>query len=424
MKVLQINSFFSVGGPPRIVNGIYDTLKEEGYECKIAAAREKKYVLEDSIQIGTDIDVKINALKTRVLDNESFSAKKATRKFIKKIEKYNPDIIHLHNLHGYYINIEILFDYLKSADKPVVWTLHDCWAVTGHCAHFSVVKCEKWKMGCYDCPQKKEYPSSIGLDQSKKNYFRKKTAFHGVNNMTIVTPSNWLAEFIPNSILKEYPTKVIYNGIDLDTFFYIESDILKKNGLADKKIILGVAQNWAEKKGFEDFIELSKKLDASYKVVLIGLTEEQKNELPDTMFGLTRTKSVQELIKWYSAATVFVNLTYQDTFPTVNIEALACGTPVITYKTGGSPEAVDKNCGWIVEQGNVAEVARIIQNIKSKSQYFDTCIQRVKQFDRKERYTEYMELYKTMNEMINARGGVILYKYYSVKTLCARKKVA
>ena len=394
MKVLQINSFFTVGGPPRIMNGIYDTLKENGFDCKIAAAREKMYVPEDSYRICSDTEVKINAVKARLFDNEGFSAKKSTKELVEYIKEYDPDIIHLHNLHGYCFNLKILFDYLKRADKPVVWTLHDCWTMTGHCAHFTLIGCEKWKTECFSCPQSKEYPSALFTDRSKKNYASKKLIFSGVKNMTIVTPSKWLASFIPDSILKEYQVRVIHNGIDLKIFSNVESDILERNGLSGKKIILGVAQNWAEKKGLGDFIKLSTRLGKEYKIVLIGLTEEQKNTIPSNIFGLKRTENVQELIKWYSAAQVFVNFTYQDTFPTVNIEALACGTPVLTYRTGGSPEAIDDTCGWVVEQGDIEGVKQIITSIKDKSKYINACIARSKIFDRKERYLEYIDLYE------------------------------
>ena len=212
--------------------------------------------------------------------------------------------------------------------------------------------------------------------------------------MTIVAPSNWLASFVPNSMLKSFSVKAIHNGIDLNMFSYIESDILEKNNLNGKKIILGVAQNWAEKKGLEDFMKLSEILDDVYRIVLIGLTQKQLKTLPSNIFGIARTENVQELIKWYSTASVFINFTYQDTFPTVNIEALACGTPVLTYRTGGSPEAIDDTCGWVVEQGNIEEAAKIIQNMKDKSEYVEACIERSKIFDRKERYLEYIDLYE------------------------------
>ena len=396
MKVLQINSFFSVGGPPRIMNGIYDTLKENGIECKIAASREKFYAMEDSYQVCSDKNVKINALKARLFDNEGFNAKKDTQRLVEYIKQYDPDIIHLHNLHGYCINLEVLFGYLKSCQKPVVWTLHDCWAFTGHCAYFDVVGCKKWKEQCSSCSQTKEYPSSLFLDHCEKNYKEKKAAYSGIKNLTIVTPSKWLASFLSDSILKEHTVKVIHNGIDLQSFSYKKSDILEKNGLAGKKIVLGVAQNWVERKGLEDFIKLSTLLDDKYKVVLIGLTEEQKKALPKAVFGITRTENIEELQKWYSAAEVFVNFTYQDNFPTVNIEALACGTPVLTYKTGGSVEVICKGCGWVVEQGDIEGAKNTITSMKEKTKYITSCLDQSKKFDRKKRYLEYVDLYRSM----------------------------
>lgn len=391
MKVLQINSFFTVGGPPRIMNGIYDTLKEQGIECKIAAAREKMYAPEDSIRIGSSLGVKVNALLARIFDNEGLSSKRATRKLIKEIEEYDPDVIHLHNLHGYYINIEILFDYLKKCNKKVVWTLHDCWAFTGHCAHFSFAKCYKWKVQCMDCPQKNSYPSSKVFSFAKRNFEKKKKAFTGVKNMTVTTPSKWLADLVNESFLKEYPIEVINNGIDVDIFKHKKSDILEKNGITEKKVVLGVAQNWAERKGFEDYIELSKKLPNNYKVVMIGLTPDQIEMISDSILGLERTTNVEELVEWYSAATVFVNTTYEDTFPTVNLEAQSCGTPVITYKTGGSPESVlPEN---VVETGDMDELVEKIKTVCSSEQISKLDYDSAK-YDRRVLFKKYVELYR------------------------------
>ena len=388
MKVLQINSFFSVGGPPRIVNGIYDTLKEQGHECKIAAAREVTYAPEDSWRIGNGLDVKINGIKARIFDNEGFNAKKATRELIKKIEEYDPDVIHLHNLHGYCINVEILFDYLKKADKKVFWTLHDCWAFTGHCAHFMLAKCNKWQTKCENCPQKYVYPSSKVFSNAENNFTRKKAAFTGVRDMTIITPSQWLAGLVKQSFLKEYPVKVVHNGIDTSVFKPTESDVRGKYGLEDKKIIIGVAQNWGKSKGLDDFIKLSTMLDEDYKIVLVGLTEKQVSELPDNIIKITRTKNATELAEWYTAADLFVNTTYEDTYPTVNLEAQACGTPAVTYRTGGSPESVPE--AHVVEAGDIDVLAELIKEICSTD---SPEVNDASNYERKTRYTEYIELY-------------------------------
>ena len=396
MRVLQINSFFSVGGPPRIVNGLYDTLIEQGHVCKIAAARESQYVPKDSIQIGKPYRAYINAAEARLLDNDGMSAKDATNRLITRIIDYNPDIIHLHNLHGYYINIERLFHFLKESNKPVVWTLHDCWAFTGHCAHFDLIKCEKWMTECADCPQKREYPSSYVLSMSRRNFNAKKSAFLGVQNLCIVTPSNWLASLVKESFLGCYPIRVINNGIDLSRFVSKPSDILDQYGIKGKKIILGVAQNWAEKKGFEDFIKLAELLDETYKVVMIGLSNDLLKKVPSKVLGLGRTRNEDELVRWYTAAEAFVNLTYQDTFPTVNIEALACGTPVITYNTGGSPEAVDMQCGIIVPTGDVVSVIRAINRLSIEDDKSTACSERAKLFSRRQKFQEYIDLYSEL----------------------------
>ena len=396
MKVLQINSFFSVGGPPRIMNGIYATLKENGHDCKIAAAREKIIYPEDSIVIGNPKDTYKHVIESRIFDNDGFLAKKNTRELIRRVGEYNPDIIQIHNLHGYYIDAEILFQYLKNCGKPIVWTLHDCWPMTGHCAYFSFANCKKYIDGCCNCVQKKRYPASFVLDRSRQNWIRKRDLFTGVPNMTFVTPSKWLSDIINTSYLNSYTVRVINNGIDLQNFSFCPGKLRENYSLHEKNIILGVAQNWSEHKGLEDFIQLSQKLNEEYQVVMIGLTDQQLSTLPPNILGLKRTNSIAELVEWYSNAQVFVNLTYQDNFPTVNIEALACGTPIITYNTGGSPEAIDKTCGWVVRQGDIDKVASIIKSMGERKLYHDNALRRSKLFDRKSKYLEYIELYQEM----------------------------
>lgn len=359
MKVLQINSVCGIRSTGRICTDLADVLEQNGHECKIAYGREsvpEKYQ-KYAIRIGSDIDVKIHALEARIFDNAGFGSKKATERFIKWVEEYNPDVIHLHNIHGYYINIEVLFNYLAKANKPVVWTLHDCWLFTGHCAHYSFQKCDRWKNGCFQCPQKKCYPSSLCLDSSKKNWERKKSLFTSVKNMVLVVPSKWLANQVEQSFLGMYPIKIIPNGIDLGVFKPTSSDFRERNNLENKKIILGVASAWGPRKGLNDFVELSKGLDDNYKIILVGLTEQQKNELPKNILGITRTNNVKELAEIYTAADVLFNPTYEDTYPTVNLEAQACGTPVVSYRTGGSVESIPQEN--VIEQGKYREIANI-----------------------------------------------------------------
>ncbi|MBQ8308196.1 MAG: glycosyltransferase [Clostridia bacterium] len=388
MKVLMINSVCGVGSTGRICTDMAQILEKEGHDCKIAYGRAPvpERFQKDAIRIGSDLGVNVHAGLSRIFDSTAFHSKRATKKFIKRIKEYDPDVIHLHNLHGYYIHLGILFDYLRSCGKRIIWTLHDCWAFTGHCAYFDIVGCEKWKTGCYACPQKRGYPSSLLFDRSKKNYAAKKKLFSGIPNLTIVTPSQWLADLVQESFLQQYSVEVIHNGIDLSVFKPTESDFRKKYGLENKTVVLGVANVWVSSKGFDDFIQLSTMLDEKYKIVLVGVTEQQKSNLPENVIGISRTNSVQELAEIYTAADVFVNPTKQDNYPTVNLEAQACGTPVITYRSGGSVESVRKEC--VVEQNNIQRLKELIQS----EEYKNTTIERGL-FNKDDRFNEYIRLY-------------------------------
>ena len=393
MKVLQINSVCGRGSTGRIATDLADILHEQGHDSRIAYGREtapEKY-RNIAIRIGSDRDVRIHGVQTRLLDAHGFGSKKATRNFLRWATQYDPDIIHLHNIHGYYLNIELLFQWLKDAGKPVIWTLHDCWSFTGHCPHFTVAGCERWMHACNaPCPEKNRYPQSIGLDRCASNYARKKNAFCGVKNLIIVTPSQWLANLVKKSFLKEYPVRVIPNGIDLDRFKPTSSPFRKKYNLAEKQILLGVASVWDDRKGLQDFISLASMLRENQKIVLLGLTQEQISSLPENILGIQRTNSVTELAEIYYAADVFLNPTHEDNFPTTNLEALACGTPVITYRTGGSPEALTDSCGLVVE----ASPEQMLQAVGQIEVSQQACLDRAKQFDKTTRFLEYLELYQ------------------------------
>lgn len=353
MKVLQIDVVCGVGSTGRIVSDIHNYLKSNKIESCVAYGREESKNCDKTIKIGNKFGIYWHVFMTRFFDKHGFSSKRATLKLIEKIEEYNPDIIHLNNLHGYYLNIEILFQYLKESNKKIFWTLHDCWDFTGHCAYFDLIKCTKWKTECNRCPQLDSYPSSYFWDNSKSNYYRKKENYSGVKNLTIITPSEWLSNLVKESFLKEYPVVVINNGIDTDIFKKRESKIRDKLEIRDKFIILGVASPWSKRKGFEDFLELSKMLEEDEIIIMVGLSKEQILKLPKNIIGLEKTNSAVELSELYSTANIFFNPTYEDNYPTVNLEALSCGTPVITYNTGGSPECITTNNGYIVEQGDI-----------------------------------------------------------------------
>lgn len=372
MKLLLINSVCGIRSTGRIVIDIAAEYEKNGYDVKIAYGREsvpeqyKKY----AVRIGTDTNVKLNALSCRIFDNDGFAAKAQTRKFLKWADEYNPDVLWLHNIHGYYLNTPMLFDWIKSRpNMQVKWTLHDCWSFTGHCSHFSYEKCYKWEECCDDCPLVKEYPSSYVFDNSKKNFLKKKQSFVDVADLTVITPSAWLAGLVKKSFLKNYPVEVIYNKIDESVFKPVISDFRFRFHLENKKIILGVASAWGEKKGLYDFFKLAELFDDTYQVILVGLTDKQIKSLPSKIIGIQRTNSKQELAEIYSVADVFVNLTYDDNYPTVNLEAQACGTPCITYRTGGSPESV--NPENVIEVGDVEgmkdRIVEVIENGKNEN---------------------------------------------------------
>lgn len=363
MKILMVNVVCGIRSTGRICTDLAIALEAQGHEVKIAYGREKvpEQFQRYAIHIGTDLDVKLHGLRARLLDGAGFGSKRTTEMFIEWIKEYDPDVIHLHNIHGYYINVVVLFNYLKTCGKKVIWTLHDCWAFTGHTAYCDIVHCMRWKNGCHDCPLKNEYPKSM-VDGSKNNWKKKRSVIAGVPNLEVITPSEWLASWVKESFMKDYPVNVIHNGINTSTFQHRKSDFREKNHLECKCLLLGVATSWDDNKGLKDYIELSNRLKDSYKVVLVGLTKEQVRTLPDNIVKITRTNNVFELVEIYSACDYFINLSYCENYPTVNLEAIACGTPVITYDTGGSKESVLPGCGYVVEQGDLARVVDLLDS--------------------------------------------------------------
>lgn len=370
MRVLQITAYSGWGCTGRITVGIHNALVADGHESKIAWGRNNTAPENiPTIKIGNKIDQQMHGLYTRITDKCGFGSKCVTKEFLKQIDDYKPDLIQLHILHGYYINLELLFSYIRERNIPTVWTFHDCWAFTGHCPYFDLVGCEKWKTGCHDCQQKNHHPRSWLIDNSKWNWGKKRELFSNIEQLTIVTPSAWLAGLVKQSYLQKCRIEVINNGINTDDFKPTYGNMISKLHIQNKKIVLGVSSTWVKSKGIDDFVKLSKLLTKEYVIVLVGLTEKQKKELPEGIVGIGRTDSVEELAELYTAAAVFVNPTYEDNYPTTNLEALACGTPVVTYNTGGSAESVllSKN-GSIVDQGNIVALCEAITNSKKSGE--------------------------------------------------------
>ena len=352
MKYLFINSVAGIGSTGRIVAETCRSLQQQGHQCVIAYGRDKANCDDiPTVRIGSPLECKLHGIRCRLLDDHGFGSGAATRRFLKWVRTYDPDVIWLHNLHGYYIHVGVLFDYLRTCGKEVIWTLHDCWAFTGHCAYFDFAGCDKWRTGCHHCPQKKAYPASMGLDGSRSNYAKKKSLFTGIPNLRLTVPSFWLEKRVKQSFLKDYPVTVVYNTINREIFRPAPGDFRKKHGLEGKTVLLGVASVWDARKGLSDFVELSGMLDDRYVIVLIGLSARQISALPENILGLPRTNSLEELVQAYSEADVFLNPSVEETFGMTAMEARCCGTEAVVYRDTACEEIVDRFGGIAVPRG-------------------------------------------------------------------------
>lgn len=402
MSILfQISIEVNSGSVGRIAEQIGEVAMSYGWESYITYARKHLPSKSKTIRIGKKWDIYWHGMITRLFDRHCLSSTRATKRLIEQIEAIKPDIIQLHHIHGYFLNMRVLFAYLSSIDTPVVWIFHDCWAMTGHCSHFDYVGCEKWKVQCYDCIQKKAYPASLIADCSKKNFNLKKTLFTSVTNMTIVPVSSWLGSIVQQSYLNKYPVEVIHNGIDIIAFSpQKEASKLREDlGLTDSIVLLGVASIWDQRKGLDEFIKLSSLIPDNWKIILVGLKKYQIERLPKQVTGIERTENVQQLATLYTIADVFINPTWEDTFPTTNLEAMACGTPVITYKTGGSVESISPETGFVVEKGDVNGIKECVEEVllKGKDKYLSFCRRRALDFyNKSERFEDYIKLYNKL----------------------------
>lgn len=402
MRILQINCIANSCSTGRIAEQIGELAQQEGWESYIAYGQYAYTSSSKLIRIANKFDLGIHFIETRLLDRHGLSSRLATKRLIKKVKEINPDIIHLHNIHGYYLNYPILCDYLISSGKPVVWTMHDCWALTGHCAYFDTANCERWKSGCFQCPLKSIYPKSIFADRSQKNYIQKMQWFTALDNLTIVAVSGWLNDIVKQSILKEKRLELIHNGIDIKRFHPVEN-VDNHYHFQGKKVLLGVVASWTVEKGFYDFISLSKHISDEYCIVMVGVNDSMKKKLPHNIIGINKTENLETLSQLYSRALVLLTLSHNDTFPTTNLEALACGTPVITYPTGGSPEAVDDKTGFVVEAGDFDKVIEAIKIIDTngKAYYSQNCRTRaLEYFDKDKQLAKYIELYKSITNQL------------------------
>ncbi len=402
MRILEINTVCGIKSTGRIASDIAELLLAQGDDCRIAYGSERvPPAMEDiAVKLGSQLEIKLHSALIRFLDGEGRGSQLATLRLLRLIRDYRPDVIHLHNIHGAYLNVPILFHYLKRADLPVVWTLHDCWSFTGHCAYYDFANCQQWKTVCTQCLQTRSYPECYGFSRAKANHQMKKKAFLGVRQMVLAPCSHWLADEVAQSFLGDYPIRPTPNGVDLQIFTPTASKLREEHGLLDKRVVLAVAAQWDERKGFSALLKCAALLPQDYRVVVVGLDPQRCESLPKNMLGIPHTDSVKQLVQWYSAADVLADPTYEDNMPMVLLEALACGTPIAVFRTGGCVECVDESCGLVVDKGDVQGLTKAITTLAPKKQEMTSaCLQFAQRFDKKKCYQRYLELYK---ELVNA----------------------
>lgn len=394
---MQINTTANSGSTGRIAEDIGRIMLNRGHKSYIGYGRTARPSASELIPIGGKTDQYLHGLKTALLDRHGFASTAATDRFIREVEKIGPNAVGMHNVHGYYLNIERWFGYLAESQVPALWTFHDCWPFTGHCTYFDDINCTKWQTGCHSCPKTRKYPSSYLMDNSKSNYLDKNRIFNSVNNLEIVVVSHWMRDLLSSSFLAGKKVHVIHNGVDLSVFKPRQSGLKDELGLQGKKVVMGCANIWDRRKGLDDIVKLRELLPPSVAIVVVGLNEKQLKAMPEGVLGFTRTESVEKLVEFYNMADVFVNPTYQDNFPTTNVESLACGTPVVTYRTGGSPEAIDELTGVVVDKGDLKAMARSVGEVlaSGSESWQQACRRRAEmEFDHFKQFSRYAEIFE------------------------------
>ena len=400
-KLLQINPTVRENtSTGKIMREIGEMAISAGWESYIAYSGARDGIRPHSsklVPVGNRADLLWHWLATRLFDAHGLASKRATRKLIKRIKEIDPDVIHIHNIHGYFLNYPELCAYLATSGKAVIWTIHDCWLYTGHCYHYSSAGCSRWQTGCHDCPCKTRFPASYGLDRSRRNYKLKKSLFTSIPDFTLVVVSEWMKKELSKSFLSAVPCLCIHNGIDTGVF--------APDGHSDGSIYyLAVASIWLPEKGLPDLTALAGMLAPDEKLVIVGkMTESQKRSLPGGVVTMERTSDVETLVRLYSGATALVNPTWQDNYPTVNLESISCGTPVVTYRTGGSVESVVPQTGFVVGQGDVKGLYDCLQQIRKQDRdaWRSSCREyALLHFDKGDALRKYMNLYESKQDVV------------------------
>lgn len=398
-RLLQINTTLGRGSTGRIAELISSLARNAGWECFMAHGPRFLGNSEmRSYQVSGRFDELRHYVLSRVLDRHGLGSCAATKKLIRRIEKVRPDVVHIHNLHGYYANYKLLFQYLAKKGIPTVITMHDFWLMTGHCAYINK-SCSKWEVGCGHCPRLREYPASF-FDRTRKNWVLKKSLFDAFDKdkLVLVPVSHWLEGFAKQSLLSERKFQVIQNGVDTKVFqpYQGEHSELWKKVDWNKHTIISVADKWTEANGFYDIIALSRLLPVDMQIVMVGLNEQQMEGLPDNIVGIGHTSNVQQLVELYSSADVLFNSSTEVTFGLVTAEAMACGTPAIVFKGTAGEEIVNPQTGFTIEK--IEEIPELVYACREKSDTYNVnCRERVVEyFDSVKQYSKYIELYENI----------------------------
>lgn len=394
-RIAQLNVVCN-GSTGRIMKDLQREALNNEFEVKVFYGRRKAMDKLDSVKFSNFISFFIHMFITFLFNKHGHGSYLPTKRLIKKLKKFNPDIIHIHNIHGYYLNYPVLFSYLEKDFKgKIIWTLHDCWPYTGHCSHYAAVGCRKWETGCNNCPQKFDYPYSWFFDTSESEYILKKKYFTSVNSLCIVTPSHWMKTMAQKSFLNKYDIKVIQNWIDLDRFVpcYDSAVYGKYNIPENKKILLSVSNIWTNKKGLDKLMELSSQIDDNYCMVLVGLNSYQINKLPDGVIGIRRTDNVKELINLYSISYVLINASLEESFSLVTVEAMACNTPVIALNSTALPELISDENGILITENEIGCYLNAINKVGCITRKDNAIRKTVEKFNKRVLIKQYIDLY-------------------------------
>ena len=400
MKLLQINAVYGIGSTGHIVRDISIKAEESGIDSFVAysVAREKP---EKGYLIGNTADKKVHALLSRVSGKQAFFSARATKRLVKYIDTIKPDIVHLHNLHSNYISLPVLLSELAERKIKVMLTQHDCWFFTGNCFHFSAIGCEKWEAGCRNCPGRNKIGTKSWISDCTYSVWQeKKRLFSMIDDLVVVSCSDWLTDITRRSFLGNRRLMTIHNGVNLEVFRPITSNGIRTRLQIDDKafVVLGMANKWLLERNREVLSAVLSMTDII--LVLLGCTKEQQIKVNGSnvkTVGFVGDK--HELACYYSAADVFVNLSWEDTFPTVNLESLACGTPIIAHYCTGVPEMVDAKVGMVIQPGCAEKMIAAINEVKSvgKDYYSKHCRAKAeKEYDYKQCVAKYISLYQDM----------------------------